>query len=214
MNTPTRILLVDDHEIVRDGLKLLLGRQPGLEIVGEAANGIAALQEAERVSPDVAIVDLHMPELSGLELIRCFAERFPDVRVIVLSMDADDHMVQEALRQGVRGYVLKANSSAEILQAIEVTGRGQVYFSPEIATTVAAGYRKALAAGDDSPLSQREIDVLRLLADGQSSKEIAGVMGVSVTTIDTHRHNMMKRLGLFSVAELTKYAIKHGLTRL
>jgi len=214
METATRVLLVDDHEIVRDGLKLLLGRQANLAVVGEAADGVAALRQAELVAPDLAIVDLNMPELSGLELIRCFLERFPDLRIVVLSVEADHHLVQEALRLGVRGYVLKGNASAEILQAVEVALRGQVYFSPEIATAVADGYRKALADGHRSPLSERETGVLRLLADGKSSKEIAETLGVSVTTVDTHRHNIMKRLGVFSVAELTKYAVKQGLTKL
>lgn len=214
MPTTTRILLVDDHEIVRDGLRLLLGRQPDLEVVAEAADGVEALRQAELVSPDLAIVDLHMPELGGLELIRCFSERFPDVRVIVLSMDAEDHLVREALRLGVRGYVLKGSASTEILRAIEVAKHGQVYFTPEIATTLAEGYRKVLIEGAGSSLTAREVEVLKLLAEGKSSKEIADCLGVSVTTVDTHRHNLMKRLGLFTVAELTKYAIKQGLTSL
>jgi len=213
MHVP-RVLIVDDHEIVRNGLRLVLGRQPNIQVVAEAADGLSALEEAESAVPDVAIVDLRMPEVGGLEFIRRLSERFPGVRTIVLSVEADPHVVREALRLGVRGYVLKGNASEEIVRAVDAALRGQVFFSPEVAALVADGYRDALAPARRRPLSEREIDVLRLLADGRTSKEIAASLGVCVTTVDTHRHSIMQKLELFSVAELTKYAIREGLTGL
>jgi DNA-binding NarL/FixJ family response regulator len=214
MDEPTRILLVDDHEIVREGLRVLFGRLPHVQIVAEAQSGRLALERAVATVPDLAIVDLHLPDIDGLELIAAMTAQAPDLRVIVLSADGDHHLVQGALRLGVQGYVLKGNSTTDILNAVDAVLRGQVYFSPEIATRVAASYRQAIAGASAHALSERETDVLKLLADGKSSKDIAGILGVGVTTVDTHRHHIMKRLGLFSVAELTKYAIREGLTKL
>jgi DNA-binding NarL/FixJ family response regulator len=208
-----RVLIVDGHEIVRDGLKVVLGRQPNIQLVAEAADGLSALDQAKSAAPDLAIVDLRMPD-GGLEFIRRLTEGAPNVRTIVLSGEADPHMVQGALRLGVRGYVLKGNRSEEVVRAVDAAIHGQVFFSPEVAALVADGYRETPAPAHRPPLSEREIDVLRLLADGRTSKEIASSLGVGVTTVDTHRHSMMKKLGLFSVAQLTKYAIREGLTRL
>jgi DNA-binding NarL/FixJ family response regulator len=208
-----RVLVVDAHEVVRVGLKVLLGRQANIEVVAEAADGISALEEAESAAPDITIVDLHMPD-GGLEFIRHLTKGSPHVRTIVLSQEADPHTVHEALRLGVRGFVLKRDRSEEVVRAVDAAMHGQVFFSPEVATLVADGYREAPLPARRPHLSQREIDVLRLLADGRTSKEIASILGVGVTTVDTHRHSMMKKLGLFSVAELTKYAIREGLTRL
>lgn len=213
MSISARILLADDHEVVRDGIRLLLARQGLHEIVAEAADGQAAIDEVSRVDPDLAIVDLHMPEVGGLELVRRLSERAPNTKVIVLSVDGDEHVVREAIQLGVRGYVLKGNASAEILRAVDVVLNGHSYFSQEVTSTIADIYRKE-TSGRPNVLSRRETEVLRLLADGMGSKQIADALGVSPTTIDSHRHNIMKRLGLFSIAELTKYAIREGLTPL
>ncbi|HEY3382139.1 MAG TPA: response regulator transcription factor [Vicinamibacterales bacterium] len=208
-----RVLIVDGHEIVRDGLKVVLGRQPNIQLVAEAADGLSALDQATSTAPDLAIVDLRMPD-GGLEFIRRLSERFPSVRTIVLSGEADPLVVHGALRLGVRGYVLKGNRSEEVVRAVDAAMHGQAFFSPEVAALVAEGYREAQVPARRMPLSSREIDVLRLLAEGKTSKEIAATLGVGVTTVDTHRHSMMKKLELFSVAELTKYAIREGLTSL
>ena len=214
MTDRASVLLIDDHEIVREGLRVLLGRQPHLEVVAEAATGQAAIARAAETVPALAIVDLHLPDMDGIELITALKEQLPDLRMIVLSADNDDHLVREALRAGVHGYVLKGNSSTDLLAAVAAVLKGEVFFSPEVATRVAAGYREALTASAAVRLTAREIEVLTLLAEGKSSKDIASYLGVGVTTVDTHRHNIMKRLGLFSVAELTKYAIREGLTTL
>jgi DNA-binding NarL/FixJ family response regulator len=213
MSISARILVADDHEVVRDGIRLLLARQGLHQVVAEAADGLTAIEDASRLNPDLAIVDLHMPRLGGLELIRRLSERAPNTKVIVLSVDGDEHVVREAIQAGVQGYVLKSNTSADVLRAVDVVLSGHSYFSQDVTTTIADLYRKE-AARRPNTLSRRETEVLRLLADGKSSKQIADTLGVSVTTIDSHRHSIMKRLGLFSIAELTKYAIRERLTKL
>jgi len=206
-----RVLLADDHAIVREGLRALLSREPDLQVVAEAGDGREALRLAQETRPDVAALDLSMPLLNGLEAARQMAawERGP--RTILLTMHADDHYVLEALRAGVRGYVLKKQAAADLVRAIREVASGAAYLSPAISTIVADAIRTPAPAPEDN-LTPREREVLQLVAEGKTTKEIATILGVSVKTADAHRTRLMQKLDLHDVAGLTRYAIRQGLT--
>lgn len=210
----TRILLIDDHRIMRDGIKLILRNHPAFEVVGEVGDGMSALEAAEKVKPELAVVDLGLPRLGGLELIRCLRDRFPAVKLLILSGEAEEYQVREAVRLGVSSYLLKVNAGAELVQALQAVACGNAYFSPEVAVMLAQGYRKVLAETSASPLSDRERQILTLVAEGRNTKEIAHALTISAKTVEAHRKHIMDKLGLFSVAELTKYALREGLTKL
>lgn len=209
-----RIFLVDDHQIMREGLRLVLARQDDLTVVGEAADGAAALPLIEATAPDIAIVDIEMPGLNGIELAGRLALNQPDTHVLILSGHADAAVVREALRAGVAGFLLKAGATDDLVRAIRAIAAGEVFFCPQVSTLIANEYRRPEAGGSGGGvlLSERETDILRRIADGQSTKEIAFALQLSTKTVETHRANLMAKLGIFNVAGLTKYAVRSGLS--
>jgi DNA-binding NarL/FixJ family response regulator len=207
-----RVVLADDHALVRDGLRAVLAREPDLELVGEAADGREALRVAETAKPDVAVFDLAMPLLNGLDAARQLAGRERGPRTILITMHAEDRYVLEALRAGVRGYVLKEQAAADLVRAIREVAVGRVYLSPGVSATVT----EAIRAGGPLPeerLTPREREVLQLVAEGKTTKEIAAILNVSVKTADTHRTRLMQKLDIHDIAGLTRCAIRLGLVQ-
>ena len=205
-----RVIVADDHAMMRDGLRAVL-EKAGVEVVGEASNGHEAIAEAERLHPDVVVMDVGMPEVNGLEATRRLRVKLPNIKVLALSMNADRRYVSAMLEAGAVGYVLKNAASDELLGALDVVSEGGTFLSAALgAFTVAAGK----AGGLPSPrsLTPREREVLKLVAEGKSSKEIATALQIALPTVETHRRQLMEKLGLRTIAELTKYAIREGLT--
>lgn len=212
-----RIMLADDHKMIRDGLRSLISKHNNLEVIGEAADGQTAVQTARKLSPDIVVIDIGMPELNGIEATRQITTLKCKPRVIGLSMHADRRYVSQMLKAGASGYILKDSAFEELVQAIEAVAKGRTYLSPQVAGTVVTEFKRT-AKDDDgtvfSLLTEREREVLQQISEGVSTKEIASSLGVSVKTIETHRRQIMEKLNLHSVAELTKYAVKEGLTEL
>ena len=210
-----RVLLVDDHALMREGLRSILEKESDIEVVGEAADGRAALDLAARRSPDVIVMDLGMPNLNGIEATRQLLAANPRRKVIALSTYCDKRYVLAALRAGATGYVVKDEAGGELLRAIRAVSRAEVYLCPKVAGTVVEAYAGRIGvagARASSVLGGREREVLQLIAEGKTSKEIASSLHIAVSTVDAHRRNIMRKLGLHSVAALTKYAIREGLT--
>lgn len=205
-----KILLADDHTIVRQGLKLILSANPDMEIAGEAANGREAVELAQKVKPDVVLMDVAMPELGGIEATRRMVEANPRVRVLVLSMHKEAVYVREILKAGARGYILKDAIDTELLHAVRSVARGDGYISPAVSGALLSDYRQNVTDPADL-LSNREREVLRLIAEGKTNKEIASRLNLSVYTVDSHRAKIMEKLNLHSTGELVRFAIKHGL---
>jgi len=203
-----RVLLADDHAVLRDGLRALLTRTPDLAVVGEAANGREAVQRAVELRPDVLIMDISMPELNGVEAARLVHERCPATRVIFLSMHADAEHVYRALDAGASGYLLKESAGAEILDAVHAVAVGKRFLGAGIAVPEAG--RRAVSPLDS--LSIRERQVLQLVAEGKSSAEIARIVHLSPKTVETYRSRIMKKLGVSDVPALVKFAVQHGIT--
>ena len=211
----TRVLLVDDHQIVRDGLRAILEREPDTKVVGEAGNGRDAVAAVPSCVPEIVVMDLGMPDLNGIEATRQIASDHPTVRVIALSTYSNERYVMSVLEAGAKGYVLKAAAHDELLSAIRAVRRGEHYLSPAI-TGVVVG-RARTGVPDLVParaLAPREREVLQLVAEGRTTPEIAGILHLSVKTVESHRRNLLRKLGLRNVAELTKYAIREGITAL
>lgn len=212
-----RILLADDHKITRDGLRALLEQQQDMAVVAEAENGREAIRITLELKPDVVVMDISMPELNGIEATRQILAEAPDTRVIALSMYADSRYVTGMLKAGVSGYLLKNCAIDELINAISAVVAGESYLSPRIADTVMKDYTQILQ-GDrttvEEMLSGREREVLQLIAEGLSTRQIAERIHVSVKTVETHRQQIMKKLDARSVAELTKIALREGLTSL
>src|SRR6056297_1479778 len=212
-----RIILADDHKITRDGLRALLERQSDMRVVGEAANGREAVRLAMDLAPDVVVMDISMPELNGIEATRQIRGVLPDTKVIALSMYADRRYVVGMLKAGVSGYLLKNCAFDELVSAIEAVTNNESFLSPRIADTVMKDYTHILEQDETagvSALSAREREVLQLVAEGLSTRQIAERIHVSVKTVETHRQQIMKKLNAKSVAELTKIALREGLTAL
>jgi two-component system, NarL family, response regulator NreC len=206
---PPRILLADDHVIVRQGFRALLERE-GLEVVAEAANGHEAVRLAGELLPDVAVLDFAMPLLNGLDAAKEIRRRSPRTRTILLTVHSEDHYVLEAVRAGVHGYVVKTQAAADLVQAIREIRGNAIYLSPTISRAVVEAYfAKVTPPGD--VLSSRERQVLQLVAEGKTTKEIAGVLGVSVKTADSHRTRIMRKLDIHDTAGLVRFAIRRGL---
>jgi DNA-binding NarL/FixJ family response regulator len=205
-----RVLLADDHAIVREGLRALLERETDLRVVAEAQDGREAVQLAKETRPDVAALDLSMPVLNGLDAARQLVAWDRGPQPILLTVHAEDRYVLEAIRAGVRGYVLKKQAGADLVRAIRAVSEGGVYLSPGISAAVTAAIRNPTAAADD-PLTPREREALQLIAEGKTTKEIASILGIRVKTADTHRSSLVRKLDLHDVASLTRYAIRHGI---
>ena len=212
-----KILLADDHKLMREGLRMLIEKTGRLTIVGEADNGVSAVRMARDLKPDLVLMDVSMPDLNGIEATRRIVTEAPGAKVIGLSMHTDKRFVRQMFTAGARGYVLKGSAFEEVAAAIKTVAAGRIYVSPKISDQVLADYVKQLtkpSAEAESPLSGREREVLQMLAEGKSSCTIAERLHVSVTTVDTHRKHIMDKLGFRSIAELTKYAVREGLTSL
>jgi two-component system response regulator NreC len=211
-----RVLICDDHALFRAGIKALLQDQPGIEVVGEASNGRAAVEEARRLQPQVVLMDMEMPELTGLEATRKLAEAGLAAKVLILTMYAEDELVARCLEAGAAGYVLKDEPAAQLVYAIKAASTGGRYLSP----SAAEGVIRSSQSGQSRPetrydsLTGREREVFKLLTDGYSGKEIAVSLQLSVKTVDVHKTNMMRKLGVHDRAELMKYALQNRLIRL
>jgi DNA-binding NarL/FixJ family response regulator len=212
-----RILIADDHKILREGLKSLLEKQPEFAVVAEAQDGLSAISEAKKHKPDIAILDIGMPDLNGIEVTRRIRSEMAETRVIALSMHADRRFVMGILEAGAKGYLLKDSAFAELVTAVTAVAKGKMYLSPSIAETVVKNSLEKLDRKDEGSsvlLSGREREVLQMIAEGKSTKEIALKLFVSTKTVETHRKQIMDKLNIRTVAGLTKYAIREGLTSL
>ena len=209
-----RIVLADDHKMILAALRSLLEKEIDIAVVGEAGDGPALLELVERTAPDIAVVDVGMPGMNGIEATRRLRAARPDLKVIALSAYSDKRFVLEMLDAGARGYLIKASAGDELPRAIRAIAQGQTYLCPEVAGTIveAARGKSSPEVNAAAKLGQREREVLALLAEGKSSSEIAARMHIAASTVEVHRRNIMRKLDLHSVAELTKYAIREGLT--
>ena len=206
----TRILLADDHDVMRRGLKSLLEAQPGWQVCGEANNGRDAVALAQELKPDIAVLDMSMPELNGLEATRQIRKALPATQVLMFTMHENEQLVRDVLNAGALGYVLKSDAARHLVAAIETLLTGKPYFSAKVSETVLDGYLKAATPVDDR-LTPREREIVQLLAEGKSNKEAAAALGISVKTAETHRAAIMRKLDLRDVTDLVRYAIRNGI---
>lgn len=214
MTTTTRILLADDHALVRRGLRLILDGEPDLQVVAEADDGAEAVELATREAVDLAIIDIAMPRMTGLQAARELARRAPTVRVLMLSMYDNEQYLFEALKAGACGYVLKSVADRDLLEACRAAMRGEPFLYPGAVTTLIRDYLRRSRNGDampDSILTPREEEIVKLIAEGHSAKDIADVLVISAKTVDRHRANILHKLGLRDRLELTRFAIRSGL---
>lgn len=212
-----KILLADDHKITRQGLRSLLEKESDMEVVAEAEEGRTAVCLVRELSPDVVVMDVSMPDLNGMEATRQIVAELPNVKVIALSMHSDNLFVSEMLKSGASGYLLKDCAFEELARAIHVVVEGKTYLSPAISGVVVDDYLHHLARTESTSsevLTDREREVLQLIAEGNSTKQIALKLHISVKTVETHRRQIMSKLNIHTIAELTKYAIRQGLTSL
>lgn len=207
---PITILLADDHSMVRQGFRRILESQPDMQIVGEAANGREAIEKSTALKPDVVVMDVAMPELNGIEATRRLTEASPRTRVLALSMHKDAVYVREILRAGARGYLLKDAIDADLLAAVRAVARGDAFLAPAIADSVLTDYRQHVTDPIDL-LTSREREVLQMIAEGKTNKEIASDLKLSVYTVDAHRGRVMEKLNLHSTGELVRFALRKGL---
>lgn len=205
-----RILLADDHAVVRKGFQFILGAQPDFEVVGEASNGREAVELAKTLQPDVVVMDVSMPELNGIEATRRIGDVSPRARVLALSMHRDSVYVREILRAGARGYILKDAQESDLLGAVRAVSKGDGYLSPGVSDAVLNDYRKHVTDPVDL-LTTREREVLQHIAEGKTNKEIATQLGLSVYTVEAHRGRVMEKLNLHSTGELVRFALRNGL---
>jgi len=212
-----RILIADDHTIVRAGLRALLEKEPDMAIVAEAGTGAEALQLAREYRPDVVVMDITMPDMNGIDATRQISVELSEVKILALSMEADRRFVVEVLKAGANGYLLKDCAFSELAKAIRAVANGQTYLVPRIIELVIKDYLQQIpenGAGSHEQLTLRERELLQLIASGKNTKEIAHLMQVSLKTVENQRQAIMKKLDLYSIAELTKYAVREGLSSL
>ena len=210
-----RILLADDHNIMRRGLRLLLEKHPGFEVVAEASDGRQAVERAEATKPDIVVLDIAMPNMSGIEAAQRIRALLPQAAIIILSMHSDEGYVLRALKAGAKGYLLKDSAENDLIEAIKAVSQGKAFFSPEISKILAEDYvrevKKRGAEDSYELLTSREREILHLLAEGKSNKDIATSLNLSLYTVETHRRNLQDKLNLHSVAELILYAVRKGI---
>jgi DNA-binding NarL/FixJ family response regulator len=208
----TRILVADDHALVRDGLKLVINAEPDLEVVAEAADGAEAVRRAVADDVDLAILDIGMPRLTGLQAARELSHRRPGLRLLILTMYDNEQFLFESLKAGASGYVLKSGADEEIVEACHAAMRGQPFLYPAAVDALVRSYVEHAEDGaDHDPLTPRELEVLKLIAEGRTSKEIAALLVLSLKTVERHRADILHRLGMRDRVELTRYAIRRGL---
>ena len=210
-----RVLLAEDHTIVRKGLRALLEDEPGMEVVGEAGTGREVVEKAEQLLPDVVLMDITMPDLNGLEATRRIKKRLPEIEVLVLTVHTNEEYIFQILRAGASGYVVKQAAPAELVTAIRAVQRGDSFLSPSISKRVIEEYvrqaKRTKEEEDYDPLTGREREVLQLIAEGHSNREIAELLHISVKTVDNHRTHLMEKLDIHNAAQLTQYAIQRGM---
>jgi two-component system, NarL family, nitrate/nitrite response regulator NarL len=216
MTKKIKVLIAEDHKIVREGLVYCFQDQPNIIVVGKASNGKEAIEKSLELNPDVVLMDFGMPEMNGLEAAKVLTKKLPDIRVLVLTAHHESEYISEFVKHGAKGYVLKDISSDELIRAIESVGNGGTYFGSEAKKVVIKDYLdniKSLKKGEDL-LSNRELEVLKFIAEGYANKEIADKLDLSVKTINYHRENIVKKLNIHTVAGLTKYAIEKGFIKI
>lgn len=209
-NTKIRVLLADDHAILRKGVRMLINSQPDMEVVAEAKTGREAIDEARKLKPDIVVIDVSMPELNGIEGTRQICDELTQTRVIGLSMHRDSVYVREILRAGARGYLLKDSEDDDLLRAIRAVSRGEAFLSPAISDAVLTDYRKHVSNPIDL-LTSREREVLTMIADGKTNKEIANALHLSVYTVESHRGSVMEKLNLHNTGDIVRFALRNGL---
>ncbi|MBV8733047.1 MAG: response regulator transcription factor [Acidobacteriia bacterium] len=209
-----RILIGDDHALIRSGLRALLAHEPRFQVVAEASNGLEAVEAAERQRPDVAVLDIGMPVLNGIEAARRISAAAPNIQLVMLTVYADEGYLLNALRAGARGYVLKSSAESEIVEAVRAVSEGKAFFSPKVSRILADDYMRFLEEkqlGDSFDLlTDRERQILQLLAEGQSNKDIATILSLSPTTVISHRQHIFQKLNLHNISDLILYAIRKG----
>jgi two-component system response regulator NreC len=215
MDGPIRVLVVDDHALVREGIASLLRAMPEIEVLGEAEDGLGAIEQARQLRPDVVVMDIGMPKMTGVEATRHIREEMPDVQVVALTIHDSEEYLFQMLRAGATGYVLKKAHPSEMLAAIEAAVRHETYLTPAMAKGLVADYLRRAREGEEDPsyreLTDREREVLKLIAEGYTNNEIAELLHVSVKTVQAHRAHIMEKLDLHRPAALVKYAIRKGL---
>jgi DNA-binding NarL/FixJ family response regulator len=206
-----RILLADDHEIVRRGLSSLIQEQSGWQVVAEVSDGREVVAKAAELQPDVAILDISMPTLNGLDATKQILKQSPRTKVLVLTVHDSEQLIRDLIKTGVRGYILKADASRDFVTAVHALVSGKTFFTPKVAQLVLDGFigKNAQPTGESQRLSNREREIVQLLAEGKSSKEVATVLSISVKTAETHRANIMRKLEMHSVSELVRYAVRN-----
>lgn len=212
MENNTKVLLADDHAILRDGLRMVLQAQPDITVVGEAEDGRQALEMVERLHPDVVVMDIAMPNLNGAEATRQIKRRFPDVKVLILTMHENQQYLAQIVSAGAIGCVLKRSAGVELVSAVRAAARGESYFSPTMASMLLEGYRNHLESQiPEDPFTEREREVLQLVAEGKSNQEIADLLVVSIKTVQTHRAHIMEKLDAHDRTDLVKHAMRLGI---
>jgi DNA-binding NarL/FixJ family response regulator len=215
-----RILIADDHELARNGIRAVLETHPGWEVCGEAKDGRESVELAAATNPDVVLLDIGMPNLNGLEAARQILAVAPDTAILILTMHDSDNVIREVLRAGARGFILKTDAGRDLVAAVEALQRQRTFFTTRVSQMVLDGFLDRQGKAPEAPremsgdvLTSREREVIQLLAEGKTSKEVAVALNLSVKTAETHRTNLMRKLGLHSVADLTRYAVRNGIVQ-
>jgi DNA-binding NarL/FixJ family response regulator len=209
--TPVRILVADDHEIVREGVRALIQAHAGWTICGDAATGREAVTMATQLKPDIVIMDIGMPDLNGLEATRQIRKTLPDVEVLIFTANETEDIVRQVFQAGARGYLLKTEANKHLIPAVEMLCKHRTYFSSKVSEMIFSGFVQGRVGAEESGLTARERETVQLIAEGKSNKEVADIFGISVKTVETHRAAIMRKLKLKSMADLVRYAVRNGI---